>query len=83
MSTKSRSIRLEEETSDAVNRLAELCKRDASFIMKEAVEEYVAHHSWILEETQRRLDLARAGKLGVLTEEETEREFAQILGEEH
>ncbi|WP_252177571.1 ribbon-helix-helix domain-containing protein [Endozoicomonas sp. 4G] len=48
MPTSARTVRLNNEVSEAVDEIARICGRDANFVMPEAIEEYVAHHNWVI-----------------------------------
>lgn len=62
MSTSARTVRLQNEVSQAVDEIAQICGRDANFVMREAIEEYVKHHEWVIKETKRRLAKLEAGE---------------------
>ena len=62
MPTTARTVRLKESTSESIDRIADICGRDANFVMREAIEEYVSHHEWVIQETQRRLDKLENGQ---------------------
>uniref|UniRef100_UPI002149020C CopG family ribbon-helix-helix protein n=1 Tax=Endozoicomonas sp. ONNA2 TaxID=2828741 RepID=UPI002149020C len=62
MSTSARTVRLHNEVSQAVDEIAQICGRDANFVMREAIEEYVKHHEWVIKETKRRLAKLEAGE---------------------
>ncbi|MET4696646.1 CopG family ribbon-helix-helix protein [Endozoicomonas lisbonensis] len=62
MSTSARTVRLNDDMSQAVDEIARICGRDANFVMREAIEEYVKHHEWIIKETQRRLTKLENGE---------------------
>ncbi|MTI15376.1 CopG family ribbon-helix-helix protein [Sansalvadorimonas verongulae] len=62
MAAKAVSVRLEEKTIQQLNKIAELAERDTSYIMRKAIEQFVEHERWIIEETSRRLKELETGK---------------------
>lgn len=70
MSTSARTVRLNDEVSRAVDEIAKICGRDASFVMKEAIEEYVEHHEWVIKETKRRLLQLESGEASLVSHDE-------------
>ena len=80
MSTTARSVRLKKEVSEAVDQISNICGRDANFIMREAIEEYVAHHGWLIGETRRRLEKLESGQAKLVTHEDVVDSIAQRIG---
>ena len=70
MPTTARTVRLKDDVSTAVDEIAEICGRDANFVMREAIEEYVDHHKWVIEETRRRLEKLENGEAKLVSHEE-------------
>lgn len=70
MSTSARTVRLHNEVSQAVDEIAQICGRDANFVMREAIEEYVKHHEWVIKETKRRLAKLEAGEAKLMPHDE-------------
>ena len=70
MSTSARTVRLNSDVSQAVDDIARICGRDANFVMREAIEEYVRHHEWVITETQKRLASLQAGDARMVPHDE-------------
>ena len=70
MSTSARTVRLNSDVSQAVDDIARICGRDANFVMREAIEEYVRHHEWVITETQKRLANLQAGDARLVPHDE-------------
>lgn len=75
--SKVRTVRLSDEASEAIDNIARICERDANFILKEAVNEYLAHNQWVIEETERRLQEVKEGKAKLIPHDEVVREFKE------
>ncbi len=80
MSTTARSVRLKNEVSEAVDQISDICGRDANFIMREAIEEYVVHHGWLLRETRRRLEKLDSGQAQLVAHEDVVDSIVQRIG---
>ena len=70
MPTIARTVRLQDDTSQDLDQIASICERDANFIMRQAIEEYIEHHKWMIEETQRRLEKRAQGKARFLSHDD-------------
>ena len=70
MSTSARTVRLNSDVSQAVDDIARICGRDANFVMREAIEEYVRHHEWVITEIQKRLASLQAGDARLVPHDE-------------
>jgi predicted transcriptional regulator len=68
------TFRMKKDRIKAIDELGKFYDRDRSYIVNEAVEEYLARRQWQLEEVNRALAEVEAGKF--LTEEELLREVA-------
>ncbi len=68
------TFRMKKERIKAIDELGKFYDRDRSYIVNEAVEEYLTRRQWQLEEVKRALTEVEEGK--VLTEEEFLREVA-------
>ena len=55
------TIRLDEETKDQLDRLAEATKRSKSFLAAEAIREYIEINEWQIQEIKSALVEADAG----------------------
>jgi RHH-type transcriptional regulator, rel operon repressor / antitoxin RelB len=55
------TIRLNEETKDQLDRLAEATKRSKSFLAAEAIREYIEANEWQIQEIKSALAEADAG----------------------
>ena len=75
MATKGVSLRLEEETLDRINAISKATDRDASYLMRQAIEQFTEHEGWIIEETKRRLDELNAGEVELISHSEMIKEF--------
>ena len=79
MPTSARTVRLNEDVSHAVDEIAKICGRDANFVMREAIEEYVEHHQWIIRETQRRQAKLEDGEATMLSHDEVKDSILQRI----
>ena len=70
MSTSARTIWLNSDVSQAVDDIARICGRDANFVMREAIEEYVRDHKWVITKTQKRLASLQAGDARLVPHDE-------------
>lgn len=55
------TLRLESELADQLDRLADATERSRSFLIAEAVREYVSLNEWQIEETKRAIAEADQG----------------------
>ena len=79
MSTSARTVRLNKNVSHAVDQIAKICGRDANFVMREAIEEYVEHHQWIIAETQKRLSRLENGEAKLVSHDEVKDSILQRI----
>ena len=77
MSTSARTVRLSKDVSHAIDQIAKICGRDANFVMREAIEEYVEHHQWIIKETQKRLARLEEGKAELVSHDKVKDSILQ------
>lgn len=56
------TLRLESDLADQLDRLADATERSRSFLIAEAVREYVSLNDWQIEETKRALAEAEQGE---------------------
>lgn len=70
MATRSLSLRLEEDTIDSLNQIASATERDASYLMRRAIEEFAEHEGWIIEETRKRLESVKNGTAELVSHED-------------
>ena len=77
MSTSARTVRLNKDVSHAVDQIAKICGRDANFVMREAIEEYVEHHQWVIKETQKRLSKLEEGEVKLVSHDEVKDSILQ------
>lgn len=75
MSTRSLSLRLEEDTIDRLNQIASATDRDVSYLMRRAIEEFTEHEGWIIEETRRRWESVKNGEAKLVSHEEVVSRF--------
>lgn len=57
------SVRLEDNVKDQLENLSKATRRSRSFLIAEAVEEYVALHAWQIKEINKGIAEANAGQL--------------------
>lgn len=69
------SFRTEEEARDRLDRLAAALRRDRSFLINEAIEQYLALRDW--QEAQIRAGIEEADRSEFATDEEVEAVFAK------
>jgi predicted transcriptional regulator len=62
------TFRIEKDRVAMLDELGQSCDRDRSYLMNQAVEEFLARQRWQIEEVKRALAEAKEGKF--LTEEE-------------
>lgn len=70
------TCRLSAEDVAFLDKLAEVKDRDRSYLIKQAVSEYIALQRWQIEEVERALDEAQAGKFA--TDEEVRAMFNEF-----
>ncbi len=75
---KTVTARVRPDTVASLDELAAAQDRDRSYLINEALEQYVAHRRWMVEETRRAVAEADAGDF--LSDEEAEA-FMRELGE--
>ena len=75
MSKVTLSFRTEEEARDRLDRLASQLRRDRSFLINEAIEQYLAQLDW--QEAQIRAGIEEADRGEFASEEEVEAVFAK------
>lgn len=68
------TFRMAKDRVDMLDELGKCYDRDRSYLVNEAVEEYIAHRKWQVEEVKRALKDVEEGKF--LTEEEFLRDVA-------
>ena len=61
MSKTGVSLRIEKKTISQIDELAQLTKRDRSFIINEAIESYLEMHRWQLDHIQQAVKQADEG----------------------
>jgi RHH-type transcriptional regulator, rel operon repressor / antitoxin RelB len=71
------TVRLDEDTVAFLDRLAEVEERDRSYLIKQAVANFVRLHRWQIEEIKKAVKEADAGLF--LSDEETAA-FMEVLG---
>jgi RHH-type transcriptional regulator, rel operon repressor / antitoxin RelB len=69
------TVRLDQETVAFLDRLAEVEDRDRSYLIKQAVANYVRLHRWQIEEIEKAVKEADAGLFA--TDEEVEQLFSK------
>jgi len=67
------SFRTDEATRDKLDEVAKAFDRDRSYIVKEAVAEYLTHYDWQLERIKKGIEAADRGDFA--TDEEVEAVF--------
>ena len=75
MSTRSLSLRLDEDTIKRLNQIAHATDRDASYLMRRAIEEFTEHEGWIIEETRKRWESVKEGSAELVSHEEVINRF--------
>ena len=63
MSTKTASIRVDDETLDRLDRLAKSMDRSRSWIIGQAIERYLDHEEWFLDQVEQGIAEADRGEL--------------------
>jgi predicted transcriptional regulator len=76
MTLQSVTVRLPEEDIAFLEALGKTKDRNRSYLIKEAVEEYIATHKWQIEEIERAIQEADAGDF--LSEAETAAFLAKL-----
>ncbi len=71
------TVRLDPETVAFLDRLADVKDRDRSYMIKQAVANFVKLHRWQIEEVERAVKEADAGIFA--SEEEAERFFSKWM----
>ena len=56
------TVRIQSETRDALDAIAETLDRDRSYVVNEALEAYLQTHRWQIEHIEQGLREANAGK---------------------
>jgi len=69
------TVRLEADKIAMLDDLAKADDRDRSYLIKVAIDQYLAHHQWRIEEIKKAIAEADAGDF--TSEEEMERLFAK------
>lgn len=69
------SVRLEEETINQLNSIAKAADRDASYLMRKAIEQFVQQEGWIIRETESRLKKVKAGEAVFFSHDEVKDQF--------
>lgn len=72
------TIRMDAEEVAFLDKLAGITDRDRSYLIKQAVSEYIALQRWQLEEIEKALQEADAGEFA--TEKEVKRVFDELRG---
>jgi predicted transcriptional regulator len=72
------TVRLDTDTVGFLDTLAQLQDRDRSYLIKQAVAEYVSLHRWQIEEVRRAVVEADAGHFA--SDDEVEQTFGRLLG---
>lgn len=65
------SIRLDEDVVRKLDALTKVTERSRSWLMAQAVEQYVEHEAWQIEAIRNTLDTMRQGQAGFASHEET------------
>lgn len=81
MSKKTIAFRMDETRRDALEKLARLRDRDLTYVLNEAVEQYLDRDQWQADLIRARLDKADAGAPGVAHDELFARLRARIARE--
>jgi RHH-type transcriptional regulator, rel operon repressor / antitoxin RelB len=76
MTLQSVTVRLPEEDIVFLEALGKTQDRTRNYLIKEAVEDYIAHHKWQFEEIERAIQEADAGHF--LSEAETAEFLAKL-----
>ena len=79
MKTKTINVRLEDELTNRLDRLAKVMDRPRSWVVTRAIEEYVAGQDWQIEEIQAAIGEADAGDFA--PPDEVEAVFSKWNGE--
>ena len=69
------TVRLEKDAVEILDSLGKSQDRDRSYLIKEAVRRYIAHHRWQVEEIEKAIAEADAGKFA--SDEEVRRLFSK------
>jgi len=69
------TVRLEADKIAMLDQLAKADDRDRSYLIKVAIDQYLAHHQWRIEEIKKAVAEADAGDFA--SDEEMERLFAK------
>ncbi len=72
------TIRMDAEEVAFLDKLAGITDRDRSYLIKQAVSEYIALQRWQVEEIEKALQEADAGQFA--TEKEVKRVFDELRG---
>lgn len=72
------TIRMDAEEVAFLDKLAGITDRDRSYLIKQAVSEYIALQRWQLEEIEKAMQEADAGEFA--TEKEVKRVFDELRG---
>lgn len=72
------TIRMDAEEVAFLDKLAGITDRDRSYLIKQAVSEYIALQRWQVEEIEKALQEADAGEFA--TEKEVRRVFDELRG---
>lgn len=72
------TIRMDAEEVAFLDKLAGITDRDRSYLIKQAVSEYIALQRWQVEEIEKALQEADAGKFA--TEKEVKHVFDELRG---
>ena len=62
MAKETMTVRIQSETRDALDAIAETLDRDRSYVVNEALEAYLQTHRWQIEHIEQGLREANAGK---------------------
>ena len=63
-------VRFEQETLDKLNKLAALEDRDASYMIRKAVEDMIDAHEWQLAESMKTLEAVKNGSMATHSHED-------------
>jgi predicted transcriptional regulator len=79
--SKVTSIRLSDETMAKLDKLAAAMERPRSWIIEQAIKEYIADNAWQVEQIREALDDYRAGTAKLIPHEEVMRHIDEMIRE--
>ena len=75
MAMKPKPIRFEEETLERLDKLARIEERDASYLVRKAVDELLEAHEWQVQQSLEVIEKIKSGEMETLSHEEVKARF--------